>query len=157
MPIEEFLVYENSIFPASSSKEFFKMATKLNNYDNTGVAAKAHRVIDRSPYKELEKHMPNAMVALALETAESGYGALVFCGSRHSCQTNAMLISQAMPEPNSLDPSLLDKRIDLVAHLQSLPCGLDPVFEKTVIRGVAFHRESAFLMKILYIALTYTF
>lgn len=140
MPIEEFLVYENSIFPAASSKEFFKMATQLNA-DNTAIASKAHRVIDKSPHREFEKHMPNAMVALALETAESGYGALVFCGSRHACQTNAMLISQAMPEPNSVDPSMLDKRIDLVAHLQSLPCGLDPVFEKTIIRGVAFHRK----------------
>ncbi|KAK2765359.1 hypothetical protein FQN54_008205 [Arachnomyces sp. PD_36] len=138
VPIEEFLVYENSIFPAASSKEFFKMATQLNANDS-GTMEQAHRIIDKSSHKELEKHMPNAMVALALETANSGYGALVFCGSRHSCQTNAMLISQAMPDPNSLDPVLLDKRTDLVAHLQSLPCGLDPIFEKTVIRGVAFH------------------
>lgn len=116
------------------------MATQLNS-NNTEIASQAHRVIDKSLSRELEKHMPNALVALALETAESGYGALVFCGSRHSCQTNAMLISQAMPESESVDPGILDKRIDLVAHLQSLPCGLDPVFEKTIIRGVAFHRK----------------
>lgn len=144
MPIEEFLVYENSIFPAASSKEFFKMATQLNS-NNTETAPQAHRVIDKSLYRELEKHMPNAMVALALETAESGYGALVFCGSRHICQTNAMLISQAMPESKAVDPNVLDKRIDLVAHLQSLPCELDPVFEKTIIRGVAFHRKWTYI------------
>ena len=116
------------------------MATQLNS-NSSGNTAQAYRIIDRSTYKELEKHMPNAMVALALETASAGYGALVFCGSRFACQANALLLSQAMPEPSSIDPSLLDKRLDLIANLQSLPCGLDPVFEKTVIRGVAFHRE----------------
>ena len=80
------------------------------------------------------------MVALALETAAAGYGALIFCGSRHACQFNALLISEAMPDAGQVDPRVLDKRMDLLANLQSLPCGLDPVYQKTIIRGVAFHR-----------------
>jgi len=85
--------------------------------------------------------MANAMVALAVETATAGYGALVFCSSRQTCQVNAALISEAMPEPSAVDPDILEKRFDLLASLQSLPCGLDPVLETTIVRGVAFHRE----------------
>ncbi|KAL8809130.1 MAG: hypothetical protein Q9200_003695 [Gallowayella weberi] len=40
----------------------------------------------------------NAVVALAVETASEGYGALVFCGSRQACQKTALLVSQAMPD-----------------------------------------------------------
>lgn len=80
------------------------------------------------------------MVSLALETALSGYGALVFCGSRQACQSNAMLISDAMPDETMLGKDILELRMDLIAGLQSLPCGLDPVLQNTVIKGVAFHR-----------------
>jgi replicative superfamily II helicase len=81
------------------------------------------------------------MVSLAIETATAGFGALVFCGSRLACQMNAQLISEAMPSPSTLDPDLLERRLDLLAELGSLPCGLDPVFQKTIIKGVAFHRK----------------
>jgi DNA polymerase theta len=83
------------------------------------------------------------MVSLALETVTAGFGALVFCGSRHVCQMNAQLISEAMPPPSSLDAELLERRLDLLAELGSLPCGLDPVFQNTIIKGVAFHRKQA--------------
>lgn len=83
----------------------------------------------------------NAMVSLAIETATAGFGALVFCGSRLSCQMNAQLISEAMPSLSTLDAELLERRLDLLAELGSLPCGLDPVFKKTIIKGVAFHRR----------------
>lgn len=83
------------------------------------------------------------MVSLAVETATAGFGALVFCGSRQSCQLNAELISGAMPPPSMLDADLLERRLDLLAELSSLPCGLDPVFQKTIIQGVAFHRKSS--------------
>lgn len=81
------------------------------------------------------------MVSLAIETATAGFGALVFCGSRVACQMNAQLISEAMPSPSTLDPELLERRLDLLAELGSLPCGLDPVFQNTIIKGVAFHRK----------------
>ena len=78
------------------------------------------------------------MVALAIETATAGFGALVFCGSRHACQMNAQLISEAMPPPSSLDAKLLERRLDLLAELGSLPCGLDPVFQNTIIKELHF-------------------
>ncbi|KAI5288934.1 hypothetical protein KEM54_004660 [Ascosphaera aggregata] len=97
------------------------------------------RVIDRSNHRELQPATLNAMVALAIETAEAGYGALVFCGSRQSCQNNAMILADAMPNISELDQELIDKRRDLLANLSSVPSGLDPVFAKTVMRGVGYH------------------
>ncbi|PGH06878.1 DNA polymerase theta subunit [Blastomyces parvus] len=139
IPIQEHLVYNNEIYPATSSKEFFRTATQLNKPDPSQQKSLACRIIDRSTYKELATPTANAMVSLALETAMSGYGALVFCGSRQACQNNAMLISDAMPDETTLDKDVLERRMDLIAGLQSLPCGIDPVFQKTVIKGVAFH------------------
>lgn len=81
------------------------------------------------------------MVALAVDTAAAGYGALVFCGSRQACQLHSAIISEAMPMPSELDPEDLGKRLDLLAELRSLPSGLDPVLENTLAKGVAFHRE----------------
>ncbi|PGH19211.1 hypothetical protein AJ80_04182 [Polytolypa hystricis UAMH7299] len=140
IPIEEHLVYDNSIYPASNAKELFRTATQLNNSSPSQTTkASPCRVIDKSIYKELEYSMTNAMVSLALETVSAGYGALVFCGSRQSCQNNALILSDAMPEENMVDADILDRRMDLIATLQSLPCGLDPVFQKTITKGVAFH------------------
>jgi replicative superfamily II helicase len=97
------------------------------------------RVIDESNHENLSNPVTNAALALAIETAEAGYGALMFCCSRQACQTNAALISDAMPDIEFLDPSVLDRRKDVIADLQSLPAGIDPVFQRTIIRGVAFH------------------
>ncbi|EED16871.1 DNA-directed DNA polymerase theta, putative [Talaromyces stipitatus ATCC 10500] len=136
VPIEEYLVYENSIYPAISSKEFFQTATKLQSVQDTVPPC---RRIDQSPFKALSHPTANAMVSLAIETATAGFGALVFCGSRHACQMNAQLISEAMPSPSTLDSELLERRLDLLDELGSLPCGLDPAFQNTIIKGVAFH------------------
>ena len=78
------------------------------------------------------------MISLAIETAKSGYGALIFCSSRLKCQTTAALLSEAMPVVE--DDDLLDRRKEVLSSLRSLPVGLDEVLEKTIIRGVAFHR-----------------
>lgn len=80
------------------------------------------------------------MLALAYETASSGYGVLVFAGSRSSCESDARWISKVMPRPETLDPFLVDKRMDLLSELRSLTTGVDPVLEETVLYGVAFHR-----------------
>lgn len=133
-------MFENAIYPAANAKEFFRTAAQLNTTASQG-AVEPYRTIDTSEFRELANPMANAMVALAVETATAGYGALVFCGSRHACQVNAALISEAMPEPANLDPGVLDRRLDLLADLQSLPSGLDPAFQNTILKGVAFHRE----------------
>lgn len=84
--------------------------------------------------------MTNAMVAMAIDTVIAGYGALVFCGSRVACQVQAALISEAMPDM-SAGAEDLNKRLDLLAELRSLPSGLDPALETTLIKGVGFHRK----------------
>ena len=80
----------------------------------------------------------NAVVTLAIETAISGHGALLFCGNRQGCQTTAVLISDAMPI-DQISTVTLDKRYDLMASLQALPGGFEATFSKTILCGVAFH------------------
>ena len=138
VPIEEHLVFENRIYPTANSKQFFRTASQLSSV-STQEDAVPIRVVAPSVHKELENPMANAMISLTLETVKSGYGALVFCSSRLGCQTSALLISEAMPCTDSLDATVLDRRLDLVATLQSLPSGFEPAFQKTIVRGVAFH------------------
>lgn len=95
--------------------------------------------IQPSTHTELRNPTTNAVVALAVETAGQGFGALIFCGGRQACQTTALLVSQAMPDC-SCDTS--EKRQDVIDDLRSLPVGLDEVLEKTIPRGVAFHRKT---------------
>ncbi|KAJ6101926.1 Helicase C-terminal [Penicillium sp. IBT 16267x] len=134
VPIDEYLVYENAIYPAATSRQLFQTATKLAS---TLTPIPPHRIIEPSTYKEFGNAATNAMVALAVETASAGYGALVFCGSRNACQINAATIGEAMPHAE--DKEELNKRLDLLADLRSLTCGLDPVLGKTVIKGTGFH------------------
>lgn len=84
--------------------------------------------------------MINAVVSLAIETVKGGYGALVFCSGRQGCQIDALLISEAMPPATEVDMDVLDRRKQVLTELRSLPVGLDSSLEKTIPRGVAFHR-----------------
>lgn len=86
------------------------------------------------------------MVALSVDTAAAGYGALVFCGSRQACQIHAAVISEAMPGSSLVEPEELSRRLDLLAELRSLPSGLDPALENTLLKGVGFHRETPGLL-----------
>ncbi|KAJ5601093.1 Helicase C-terminal [Penicillium lagena] len=139
VPIDEYLVYENAIYPAATSRQLFQTASKLTTAMSTSLhnTIPPQRLIDPSSFKELSNAATNAMVALAVETAAGGYGALVFCGSRQGCQIHAATISEAMPSPAETDE--LGKRLDLLAELRSLSCGLDPVLQSTIIKGTGFH------------------
>lgn len=143
VPIEEYLVYENAIYPAATSRQLFQTASKLNATTPAAVAdaLTPHRMVASSTLPQLANSMTNAMVALAIDTAAAGYGALVFCGSRQACQIHAAVISEAMPVSPSIDSDEFGKRLDLLAELRSLPSGLDLFLEKIVVRGVGFHRE----------------
>ncbi|KAJ5934146.1 Helicase C-terminal [Penicillium verhagenii] len=132
VPIDEYMVYENAIYPATTSRQLLQTATKL-----VSTSVPPLRIIEPSTYKELGNAATNAMVALAVETAAAGYGALVFCGSRNACQINAATIGEAMP--HTQDKEELNRRFDLLADLRSLTCGLDPVLEQTVVKGTGFH------------------
>ncbi|TGO51404.1 hypothetical protein BCON_0162g00270 [Botryotinia convoluta] len=142
VPVEEYLVFENAVYPASSSNRFYKTASQLNS-QNSGNSTQAlpgpHRRIHTSQHKELSNPLINSVVALANETARSGYGVLVFCSSRLGCERDALLISQVLPSMDAIDPLLMNKRRDLSNNLRDTSSGLDQVLEKTVLMGAAFH------------------
>ncbi|KAM0129234.1 hypothetical protein ACHAO1_008561 [Botrytis cinerea] len=142
VPVEEHLVFENAVYPASSSNRFYKTASQLNSQNlgnSTQVPPEPHRRIQTSQHKELSNPLINSVVALANETARSGYGVLVFCSSRLGCERDALLISQVLPSMDAIDPLLMNRRRDLLNDLRDTSSGLDQVLEKTVLMGVAFH------------------
>ena len=138
VPVQEHLVCENSIYPTANAKQFFQTASQLSSVSATQKLPIAAGTIEKSLHRELQNSLSNSVVALAVETAMSGYGALVFCSSRHGAQATAVLISDAMPT-NQISADVLEKRSDLIASLQSLPGGFEPTFPKTILCGVAFH------------------
>ncbi|KAM5351654.1 hypothetical protein ACJ41O_004377 [Fusarium nematophilum] len=142
VPIEEHLVYDRNVYPAGSTSSLIKTAAQLNGKPtSTQGLSRPTRRIELSTHKELRDPVLNAVVTLAYETAASGFGALVFAGSRGMCESDARWISRAMPSPHELDPELVEKRLDLLGDLRSLNTGIDPVLEETVLYGVAFHLQ----------------
>jgi len=139
IPIEEHLVYENSIYSTANAKDFFRMASQLT-IDEARSTPKPHpyRTIEKSTHQQLESPIVNAVVALAVETASSGHGALVFCGSRAGAERMALLISDAMPT-TTITPDIWDRRQEALASLRALPGGFEAAFSKTILCGVAFH------------------
>jgi replicative superfamily II helicase len=138
VPIEEYLVYENSIYPTANVKGFFRTASQLSSATATEVAPTPCRSILASVHRDLQNPVLNAVVALALETAMSGYGALVFRSSRQGSQSTAVLIAEAMPT-QSIPMDVLDKRMDVLASLQALPGSFEPALSQTILQGVGFH------------------
>ncbi|KAG2416949.1 hypothetical protein HFD88_008166 [Aspergillus terreus] len=141
VPIDDYLVFDNAIYPAATSRQLFQTITKLASAPTASLTdtMPPHRIVEPSKFREFANPTTNAMVALAVDTAVAGYGALVFCGSRQGCQIHASTISEAMPAQSAVDPEELGKRLDLLAELRSLPSGLDPVLETTLVKGVGFH------------------
>lgn len=135
VPIKEQLVCDGQIFAADNPRLLPDTANELKH----GVVAPI-RTIHASPHKELSDTVLNSVVALAHETASAGYGVLVFAGSRSMTESVARCISRVMPDISDMSKSVLEKRIDLLDDLRSLPTGLDYVLEETVLFGVAFHR-----------------
>ncbi len=144
MPIEEYLVYDDSIYRVSTSSAFFKTASQLTltqaSSPQISPATAPIRVIRSSEFKELKNPLSNAVVALAIETVRDGYGVLIFCGHRQGCQSTALLVSEAMPGKECNIDEVLDRRKDVLSDLRSLAVGLDEILGKTIIKGVAFHR-----------------
>lgn len=83
MPVEEYLVFDNAVYPASSSSSFYRTATQLNARTQTQsrtqvpslqVRPQACRIIEQSQENEFKNPLINAVVSLANETARAGYG-----------------------------------------------------------------------------------
>ncbi|KAI1808295.1 P-loop containing nucleoside triphosphate hydrolase protein [Daldinia bambusicola] len=143
IPIDEYLVYEGKIYPASSTHGLLKVAKAASQVDSGSNASQQQsqpvRIIQPSLHKEFKDTVLNSVVALAVETARSGYGALVFCNSRHGCESDARLISRTLGDTSQLASAIIEARLDLLADLRSLSTGLDPCLAETVPSGVAFH------------------
>ena len=138
VPIEEYLVYDRSIYPVSTSSASLKTASQLNSTQPLSRISPT-RVIQPSDHNELKNPVSNAVVSFAIETAKFGYGALIFCSGRQGCQSTAALVSQAMLGGLDVEDKILNRRKDVISELRSLPVGLDETLGKTMIRGVAFH------------------
>ncbi|XP_030584547.1 DNA polymerase theta isoform X2 [Archocentrus centrarchus] len=89
------------------------------------------------------------IVSLCYETAREGHCVLLFCPSKNWCEKLADTIArefynlrhtdhrgEAEPQPVRLDQEGL---VDVIAQLKRTPAGLDPVLQRTVPWGVAFH------------------
>ncbi|KAI0176300.1 P-loop containing nucleoside triphosphate hydrolase protein [Hypoxylon sp. FL1284] len=140
VPVEEHLVHEGRIYAAASTSGLLKTASQLTSISNASqLHSQPVKIVHPSPHKEFKDPVLNAVVALATETARSGFGALVFCNSRYGCESDARLISRTLRDDRSLDPTMLEKRLDLLADLRSLNTGLDPTLAETITSGVAFH------------------
>jgi DNA polymerase theta len=139
VPIEEHLVCDSRIYAAGTTSPLIKAATQANGKQVSQAPSTAIGIIVASDAKELQDPVLNAVVALASETARAGYGVLVFASSRAGCETDALIISRAMPPLHDWDTDIQEKRTDLLGDLRSLPGGLDPTLEQTITNGVAFH------------------
>ena len=140
VPIKEYLVYDNNIYSVSTCSAFLKTASKLQAPQKDATPT-PDRAIQLSEHAELKRPVHNAVVALTMETVSAGYAVLDFCGSRGACQTTAELISEAMPQAQDCSEDCLEGRKEVLCSLRSLSVGLDEVLERTIIRGVAFHRK----------------
>ena len=138
IPVEEYLVYESSIYPISTTSAFYRTASQLKSTEPLSGISPSHHV-QSSDYQQLKNPVSNAVVALAIETANAGYGALIFCSGREGCQSTALLVSEAMPGSANVDIQKLDRRKDVLSDLRSLPVGLDETLAKTILHGVGFH------------------
>ncbi len=132
------MVYDRNIYTVGATRYLAK-AVAQSKSEPTQDPAHPVRTIVPSAHKELQDPVLDAVIALANETARSGYGALVFSGSRAMCESDSLLISRVMPGPADTNSVILDRRIDLLGELRSLSTDLDKTLEQTIPAGVAFH------------------
>ncbi|XP_030002903.1 DNA polymerase theta [Sphaeramia orbicularis] len=89
------------------------------------------------------------IVSLCYETVREGHSVLLFCPTKNWCEKLADGIArefynlrhtephgESEPQPVCLDHEGL---VDVVAQLRRTPAGLDPILQRTVRWGVAFH------------------
>src|SRR3982074_3186448 len=120
------MVYNSSIYSLTKTEASLQRASQLSNITDSGVEnlPKACRTISKSNHREFENPTTNAVIALAIETASEGYGALVFCGSRMGAEKMAILIANTMPS-NMRTMDTIGKRQDVLASLRALPAGYE--------------------------------
>lgn len=134
-------MYDGNVYPAGMTSQLLGTGARVSSESqDTRSQMSPTRIIQPSAHKEFKDPVLNAVVALANETARSGYGALVFASTRAGAESDALLISRVMPSFTEADLDIQGKRIDLLGDLRSLNTGLDRALEQTIPRGVGFHR-----------------
>lgn len=128
---------DNYIYPLSTPSAVFRAASQCHG-SGPIQTMNPSGTIETSAHKELHSPSKNSVVSLAVDAASRGFGALVFCSSREACQTNARLISRAMPD---CDSRTLTARQDIIHDLSILAVGLEESLGMTIPKGVAFHRK----------------
>lgn len=142
IPIQEYLVFDNMIYPASDSSGFIKPTSGSDSLRQTQQRPpRPRRSIQRSQHNDLSLPLVNAVVSLANEAARAGHGTLIFSSSRAGCERDALLVSRVLPSPEEVGKEAMEKRLDLMRELAATSTGLDHVLESTVPLGVAFHRK----------------
>nr|XP_019955937.1 PREDICTED: DNA polymerase theta [Paralichthys olivaceus] len=89
------------------------------------------------------------IVSLCYETVRDGRSVLLFCPSKNWCEKLADSIAREFynlrhadgQSDTNLRPVCLDQEglVDVLAQLRRTPAGLDPILQRTVPWGVAFH------------------
>ncbi|CAN8099124.1 unnamed protein product [Discula destructiva] len=139
IPIQEHLVYDGNIYEAGTTRLLIRNATQATGTQASQPRSTSLGSIAPSEAQELQDSVMNSVVSLANETARAGFGVLVFASSRAGCETDALIISRAMPKFIEMNADIQEKRTELLADLRSLAGGLDPTLEQTIPNGVAFH------------------
>ena len=109
--------------------------------------------------KNLEPPMspkdPDQILDLCCETILEGNSLLIFCSSKRNTELLSVKLASILPEDiyarrsansefnvNNFDEKVVkEQRAGLLVHLKRTPGGLDPVFEKTVSKGIAYHHS----------------
>nr|XP_020479864.1 DNA polymerase theta-like isoform X1 [Monopterus albus] len=101
-----------------------------------------------TPALHIIKGDDDHIVSLCYETVREGHSVLLFCPSKNWCEKLADSIAREFynlrrtaqgdmdPLPVCLDQEGL---VDVIAQLKRTPAGLDPILQRTVPWGVAFH------------------
>ena len=138
IPIEEHIVYNGQIYSTDDARGFLSPASQGQSTVSTQQPIQSLRSVVKSLHRELENPVTNAVVALAIETMLAGYGALIFCSSRSKVQNMAQLISQTVAT-DSISPTVLAERQNVLAALQAAADGFEDTFNATILCGVGFH------------------
>ncbi|KAI5817967.1 P-loop containing nucleoside triphosphate hydrolase protein [Pyronema omphalodes] len=112
------------------------MSATLSNADTLGKWLKAQRELPTSDKKDMKDPVTNAAIMLTQECVSSGHGVLIFCESRAKCEDLATLMRRYIPRAPS---NIEEKRRHILTELGTTAVGLDPVLEKVIPAGIAFH------------------
>jgi replicative superfamily II helicase len=140
IPVQEHLVCDGNVYRAEMKRHSLTAPNAANPHPLLSIADSTPlRSIKSSAHKELQDAVVNAVVALACETVLSGFGVLVFSGSRAACEGDAKLLARAVTAVAKVDSDTVSRRLDMIGNLRSLPTRIDPLLEQTIPAGVVFH------------------